>query len=51
MARKVKWTQIAWGDLEEVSDYIAKDSHYYAAGFGVMPLALTTDNNSQFLNP
>lgn len=33
MARKVKWTEIAWGDLVEVSDYIAKDSHYYAAGF------------------
>ncbi len=33
MARKVKCTEIAWGDLVEVSDYIAKDSHYYAAGF------------------
>ncbi len=33
MARKVKWTEIAWGDLVEVSDYIAKDSHCYAAGF------------------
>lgn len=33
MARKVKWTEIGWGDLVEVSDYIAKDSHYYAAGF------------------
>lgn len=33
MARKVKWTEIAWSDLVEVFDYIAKDSHYYAAGF------------------
>jgi len=33
MARKVKWTEIAWGDLVELFDYIAKDSHYYAAGF------------------
>ena len=33
MARKVEWTEIAWSDLEEVADYIAKDSHYYAAAF------------------
>jgi len=33
MARKVKWTEVAWSDLERVSDYIAKDSHYYAAAF------------------
>jgi len=31
MARKVKWTEAAWPDIEEVSDYIAKDSPYYAA--------------------
>ena len=33
MARKVKWTEVAWSDIEEVSDYIAKDSLYYAASF------------------
>ena len=33
MARMVKWTEVAWNDLEEVSDYIAKDSRYYAAAF------------------
>ncbi|MDI6793243.1 MAG: type II toxin-antitoxin system RelE/ParE family toxin [bacterium] len=33
MARKVKWAKAAWNDLEEVSDYIAKDSSYYAAAF------------------
>jgi len=26
MARRVKWTVIAWNDLEESTDYIAKDS-------------------------
>jgi toxin ParE1/3/4 len=25
------WTETAWGDLEEVADYIAKDSSHYAA--------------------
>ena len=33
MARKVEWTKVAWSDLEGVSDYIAKDSRYYAAAF------------------
>lgn len=33
MARKVKWTETAWTDLEEVSDYIARDSQYYSAAF------------------
>jgi plasmid stabilization system protein ParE len=33
MARKVAWTEAAWSDLEGVSDYIAKDSPYYAATF------------------
>jgi len=33
MARKVKWTEVAWSDLEKVSDYIARDSPYYAAAF------------------
>ena len=31
MARKVGWTESAWRDLEEVADYIAKDSSHYAA--------------------
>ena len=33
MAGKVKWTNVAYNDLEEVADYIAKDSTYYASGF------------------
>lgn len=33
MAREVKWTELAWSDLEEAADYIAKDSPYYAAAF------------------
>ena len=33
MARKVMWTESAWKDLEEVADYIAKDSSHYAAAF------------------
>lgn len=33
MARKVEWTEVAWSDLQEGSDYIAKDSRYYAAAF------------------
>jgi plasmid stabilization system protein ParE len=27
------WTESAWRDLEEVADYIAKDSSHYAAAF------------------
>jgi len=33
MARKVIWTETAWADLEEVADYIGKDSPHYAAAF------------------
>ncbi len=33
MARKVMWAEAAWNDLEEVADYIAKDSPHYAAAF------------------
>jgi toxin ParE1/3/4 len=33
MARKVTWTESAWIDLEEVADYIAKDSPHYAGAF------------------
>jgi plasmid stabilization system protein ParE len=33
MARRVKWTEVAWSDLEAVADYIARDSRRYAAAF------------------
>ena len=33
MAWKVKWADVAWSDLEEGADYIAKDSLHYAASF------------------
>jgi toxin ParE1/3/4 len=33
MARKVAWTESAWRDLEEVADFIAKDSPHYAGAF------------------
>ena len=33
MARKVIWTQLAWDDLEDAADYIARDSPHYAAAF------------------
>lgn len=33
MAWKVKWTSVAWTDLELLADFISKDSSYYAASF------------------
>jgi len=33
VARDLKWTESAWADLEEIAEYIARDSHYYAASF------------------
>jgi plasmid stabilization system protein ParE len=33
MARKITWTKSAWIDLEEVADYIGKDSPNYAGAF------------------
>ena len=33
MARQVIWTEVAWGDLEAVAEYITRDSAYYAAAF------------------
>lgn len=33
MAQEVTWSVPALRDLEEVRDYIARDSEYYAAGF------------------
>ncbi len=33
MARKIKWTKPALEDLEQIADYIALDSAYYAAAF------------------
>ncbi len=31
MAWQVKWTFAAWNDLENIVDFIAKDSNFYAA--------------------
>jgi toxin ParE1/3/4 len=33
MARTVVWSETAWHDLEQVADYIARDSRHYAATF------------------
>lgn len=33
MAQKVSWTEVAWADLEDVADFISKDSPHYAAAF------------------
>jgi toxin ParE1/3/4 len=33
MARKIKWAEAAWCDLEVSADFISKDSPYYAAAF------------------
>ncbi|OGC03969.1 hypothetical protein A2276_05060 [candidate division WOR-1 bacterium RIFOXYA12_FULL_43_27] len=33
MARKVVWAQESVKDLESIAEYIARDSHYYAASF------------------
>lgn len=33
MARRVIWTNAAWADLESVTDFISRDSPYYAAAF------------------
>jgi plasmid stabilization system protein ParE len=33
MARKIIWTQIAWDDLEDIAEYISRDSANYAAAF------------------
>ncbi|MDP2983810.1 MAG: type II toxin-antitoxin system RelE/ParE family toxin [Candidatus Latescibacter sp.] len=33
MDREVVWTNPAWDDVEEIADYIARDSAYYAAAF------------------
>lgn len=33
MDREVIWTDSAWNDLQEIADYIAKDSAHYAAAF------------------
>ena len=30
MARKVVWTYAAWTDLENIADFISRDSPYYA---------------------
>ena len=33
MARRVQWSEVAWDDLDQIADYIARDSRHYAAGF------------------
>ena len=33
MAREIIWTDPAWNDVENVADYIAQDSKFYAAAF------------------
>ncbi len=33
MARTVRWTETAIGDLDETARFIARDSLYYAAAF------------------
>ena len=33
MARPVVWAESAWNNLEDVAEYIAKDSPHYAAAF------------------
>jgi len=33
MVRAVTWTQVAWTDLDEIVEYIAKDSPAYAPAF------------------
>jgi toxin ParE1/3/4 len=33
VAHPVRWTEIAWCDLEAAADYIARDSPHYAAAF------------------
>ena len=33
MARRVKWTEVAWSDLGAAADHIAKDFPRYAAAF------------------
>jgi addiction module RelE/StbE family toxin len=47
MARELKWAESAWNDLEEISEYIAKDSKYYAASF-VHEVRESTQNLNQF---
>ena len=33
MDREVNWTASAWNDLEQIAQYIGKDSEHYAAAF------------------
>ena len=33
MAQRVIWTETAWIDLENIANYIVRDSPYYAASF------------------
>jgi len=40
MAYKIRWSPRAVANLEEICDYIAKDSEYYAALFAQRVIAL-----------
>ncbi len=31
--RSVKWAEVAWDDLDQIADFVARDSEYYAAAF------------------
>jgi plasmid stabilization system protein ParE len=33
VARRLKWSEEAWADLDEIAEYIARDSRAYAAAF------------------
>lgn len=33
MAKRITWTETAWSDFEQVIEFIANDSTYYAAAF------------------
>ena len=33
MARRIRWTEAAWEDLDLAADYISRDSPRYAAAF------------------
>ena len=48
MARKIIWTNEATDDLEVITEYISRDSVYYAASF-VQKILDTTRTLSQFV--
>ncbi len=50
MARQVDWAGTAWSDLEQVADFIAKDSPYYAAAF-VREVRQAADSLTEMAHP